>query len=342
MIKVEDIVTPKWLTQVLSEAGILTEGSVSSVFCRSHATTTFQFPKITFLSIRYEGVNNSPPSQMVLKVADGIKEKAFFTDIAPLMINDAIIRCYNTNHWLKNEQSYLLFEDLSQTHFQTDWPIPPVTEQCIRSVSSLAKIHAFWWNHTDLADKLQKTCEVGTCWNNRIDLAATSIVHFFDFIGDRLSLKRKLTFEKVLSSSNQRWRPRQTEHHQTLIHGDAHFWNFLYPKDESFDRVRIIDWNAWDIGRATDDIAYMIGLHWYPERRKALEGVLLHGYHDKLQEHNVQIAWDELWNEYQESIIMNLFIPVWQWRNGISSAIWWSHLERAFLSFEDLKCEEKL
>ena len=40
--------------------------------------------------------------------------------------------------------------------------------------------------------------------------------------------------------------------------------------------------------------------------------------------------------------IRNLFIPMRQWAAKLWPAIWWGHLERALLAFEDLQCRELL
>lgn len=50
-------------------------------------------------------------------------------------------------------------------------------------------------------------------------------------------------------------------------------------------------------------------------------------------------AGEMLWQDYQLGVIRNLFIPIWQWRRGIHPGVWWSHLERAFLAYQDLGCE---
>jgi hypothetical protein len=85
----------------------------------------------------------------------------------------------------------------------------------------------------------------------------------------------------------------------------------------------------------------MIGLHWYPERRKALEGRLLRRYHERLCEAGISgYAWEDCQQDYRISMMMSLLIPVWQWQRGIHPCIWWSHLERGFEAFKDLGGEE--
>jgi hypothetical protein len=43
----------------------------------------------------------------------------------------------------------------------------------------------------------------------------------------------------------------------------------------------------------------------------------------------------DLWQDYGVSLIRNLLIPVWQWTRGIQPIIWWPHLERGWMAFED-------
>jgi hypothetical protein len=154
-------------------------------------------------------------------------------------------------------------------------------------------------------------------------------------------------YEKVLATApaviKKRIGAQQSSRHLTLIHGDAHFWNCLHPRRLEHDLPCIIDWQCWRIDTATDDLAYMIALHWYPERRRALEHNVLRYYYEKLLAYGVEnYDWDACCYDYKLSAIGNLFIPVWQWSAKLWPAIWWPHLERAFLAFEDLHCEELL
>jgi hypothetical protein len=46
--------------------------------------------------------------------------------------------------------------------------------------------------------------------------------------------------------------------------------------------VRIFDWDCWRVDVAADDLAYMLALHWYPDRRRRMEQPLLDCYHSAL------------------------------------------------------------
>ncbi len=342
MAQISDIATPEWLTPALSEAGILDGEQVEAVSTRPLKLTSHSTPKVALLDIKYSRADGPKKPKLAIKIADGMKEFTFFNEISPAMKIPEIISCYFATYDQEQQQTLLILEDLSDSHFLTDWPIPPEMNDCIKVVDCLAKIHAYWWNHPDLETDLSEKRFWGTNWLERINLGIHRIGEFIDFIGDRLSKNRITVYEMALASHNQSWRPDQTTYNKTLLHGDAHFWNFMYPKDSNTDTVQVIDWNSWDIGRATDDLAYLIGIHWYPERRQELEKKLLHRYRDHLQERITAYSWDQLWNDYRTSAIRNLFIPVWQWQRGINPTVWWPHLERSFLAFEDLNCREIL
>src|SRR6185312_5718669 len=140
----------------------------------------------------------------------------------------------------------------------------------------------------------------------------TKVRGFVDFLGDRLSRERRKVYETLLALlphfwERHRWQRLIARNACTLLHGDAHLWSFLYPHDPDTDTVRIIDWQFWHLGVGTDDLAYMMALHWYPDRRRTLERDLLKRYHDELLRHNVNnYVWDECWFDYRVSAMRNL------------------------------------
>lgn len=103
------------------------------------------------------------------------------------------------------------------------------------------------------------------------------------------------------------WCRRET---RTLVHGDAHAWNFLFPRvagddaagdaDAPVAGVYLIDWQNWQAGPPTFDLATFMVLDWYPERRAGLEATLLRRYHHRLQALGVRAySWETCWRDYQ-------------------------------------------
>ena len=109
------------------------------------------------------------------------------------------------------------------------------------------------------------------------------------------------------------------------------------------DDVRLFDWEGWRVDVATDDLAYMMALHWFPDHRRRHERDLLDCYHAELLAHGVS-GYDRraLDDDYRLSVLWQIATPVWQAANNIPSGIWWHHLERIFLAIDDLGCRDFL
>lgn len=349
-------VTPQWLTRVLQEKGYLDQEKVTAVERKSSRQTVIS--NIHYLQIAYAtDTSGQPPLRLFLKLSKdgfdsdiaarfGKREGEFYNVIAKSMNDPPSVACYDAAFSPDTGKSHLLLADLSETHFQTDWPLPPSKPHCEAVLNSLAKFHASWWDHPELGNSIGKFPSSGSI-DEYVQSMEKKFAGFVDFLDDRLSAERRHLYERVLATAPGVWKARIRERSGgkdlTLIHGDAHFWNCLHPRQLDQAKPYIIDWQCWRIDTATDDLAYMIGLHWYPERRRALERNLLRTYHDTLLIYGVKnYGWEACWRDYRLSAIGNLFVPIWQWSAKLLPAIWWPHLERAMLAFEDLDCRELL
>ena len=350
-------VSPEWLTQVLQKKGVLNQGKVTAVHKKPSQSTITSI--IARLAANYsDEAPKSAPSRLFLKISKpdfdpalsstvGKNEVEFYTIVVDAMSDPSTVRCYDAAYAPETGKSHLLLADLSDTHFQTEWPLPPTQLHCEKVMDCIATFHAFWWEHSHLGKDIGELPTAEAVKENIRDFDKRGR-NFVDFLGDRLSVDRRKVYEKVLAAlprlwGQHRWARLAERKAFTLVHGDAHFWSFLYPYDPDKDNVHIIDWQLWHIGIGTDDLAYMIALHWYPERRHAMEKELLRQYHHELLRHGVaNYAWDECWLDYRVSATRNLLIPVWEWSVKVPAAVWWSHLERAMLAFHDLECDELL
>ena len=246
----------------------------------------------------------------------------------------------------QSDRSHLLLDDLSATHSRPEFPLPPLNRHCDQLIDSVARLHAFWWNHPRLGDDIgafpddefvrrhyQKLQEA---WRG-----------FADFLGDRLSAGRRQLYEGVLSSWSALWQQRRGRFANagniTLIHGDLHSLNVLFPDSPQNGAVYLIDWKNWRVSVGTDDLAYMMALQWSRERRHRMEMNLLRHYHAALLAHGVtRYDWEDCRTDYRLSVVRQLFIPVLFWLHRLPPDAWWPHLENAALAFEDLSCAELL
>lgn len=333
--------TVETLSEILHDAGIIPQGALKSFKKQIDCSTPFSRGSVEFLELELSpGSDPASHTSFVMKTGKSKKEADFYSCIAPRLPHPPLIKCYFCEYDEKKDSSFFLLEDLSTICQKTQWPIPPSQALCETAIDALALIHAAWWdNHEDLAI-LRSSVSPERTWKGRFMQAMESLVKFLESLGDRISDERRQIVQQALPTISRSF---DRDTNTTLIHGDAHFWNFMFPMDPSTQDAWIIDWNMWDIGRGTDDLAYMMGLHWYPDRRSRLEEPLLRRYLAQLNDHGVSdYSWDTLWDDYRLSCVRNLLIPVWQWWRGIHPSIWWFHLERSFLTYQDLECEEVL
>jgi hypothetical protein len=332
--------TPDWLTQALRARGVLDCGCVTNIRQQSFASKTASVARIE--ASYSPDASPSAPLHLFLKLGRRRIEVEFFNHVAPSMPDPPVPRCYAAGFDPDLGRSHLLFEDLSATHVDAEEAIPPALPDTERMLDALAQIHAHWWQHPRLRDDIRAISEDVPGYV--VGIARERFAGFVDVLGDRLSEERRRIYERVLVL----WPPpsvrerKAGERALTLIHSDTHFWNFLLPRDPRADTVRIVDWAVWHIGIGPSDLAYMLAMFWFPERRARMEQGLVRHYHTQLLARGVQAYdWGQCWLDYRTAAIFNLFWPVF-WSPYLPQAIWWNALEKAMLAFGDLGCEELL
>jgi hypothetical protein len=304
----------------------------------------------TIVPLRVEYSPDAPreaPTRLILKAtlseldpslrSIGAREVAFYTQAAPLMPGGPLARCYDAEY--ASGRFHLLLEDLSETHaLPTQWPIPPTVEACERIIDTWAAFHAFWWGHPRLGREIGVFLDEAALATIGADLRGR-YERFAETLGDRLGSEARAVYARMFEARERLFTPARLYAACTLAHGDAHFWNLLYPRDGAASGIRLIDWDSWRIGRGAADLAYMMAVHWYPERRARLEARLVERYHAGLLAHGVTgYGRDRLWEDYRLSVIAQLAIPVWQQSSGFPPLVWWPHLHRVLAAFEDLDC----
>lgn len=349
-IETDEQITPAWLTDTLRRNGHLIQGAVSAI--NKDYFETF-FSRIHRLGIVYSRDADPPlPLNLLLKIPLADSEAALnmarvevsiYNALSKAMEDPPVVRCFDAVYSPASHKSHLLLEDLSTSHFQPELPLPVSKRHCELCVEALAQFHAFWWEHPGLG------CTAGQLLD---DVSLTEVVaqtehalaDFVSFLGDLLSPNRRRIYEETFAFAPGFWKRRLTSiMRNTLIHGDAHLWNFLHPKDPDKDRAYLIDLGTTNrIRPATNDLAYMIALQWYPERRAIMEEPLLHHYHSALVSCGVKgYTWEDCRLDYRYSVITHVFTPVLQWAGGeIPATVWWHNLERIMEAYEDLGCDE--
>ena len=207
---------------------------------------------------------------------------------------------------------HLILEDLTDSHvIGTTWPLPPTTEQCESIISALARLHAEWWDDPRLGVSVGTWVDTETA-NQGIGRLADRYGVFAERLGDRLPAERRDLYRRFIDTAPRLLARYHSHRNLSIVHGDAHVWNFFLPRDGGSD-VRLFDWDAWRVGLAANDLAYMMATHWYPERRQRMENRLLDHYHAGLLAHGV-LGYDRraLQDDYRLAVLWQITTPIWQ------------------------------
>jgi hypothetical protein len=337
------------LTEILRKSGVLGDARVADVAIDSSRATILS--RIIRLRLSYEGAADGAPSGLILKTGlperkdakffAGPQEVAFYNQLAAVMPSGQVPRCFEAVSDPDSNDWHLLLEDLTETHIiATAWPLPPTMADCKRIIAARARIHAHWWDDPRLGTSIGTWLPTG---DEPVQRFAAEFARFVDRVGDRLPTERRQLFERLIAAGprlNQRY---HSHRNLTVLHGDSHVWNVFLPKTGASDDVRIFDWDSWRIDVGTDDLAYMMALHWYPDLRRTFERPLLDHYHAELVTHGVT-GYDRraLDDDYRLSVLWHITTPVWQATNNIPPWIWWNNLGRTFLAVDDLDCRALL
>jgi hypothetical protein len=327
--------TAATLSDWLRRAGALPNGAVEHVHVDlAHKT---EISKLVFLTATYtDDAPSDLPRHLVVKSPliqpDVNNESQFYREVVSSLASPPVVRCLAIV-----EDGVLVLEDLRATHDHPPWPIAPSKEQSEVAIDVLAQVHAACWEAATIGQP--HTVDSLT---SMVQGIVTNLAPFMDAFGDALTAETRQVYERVFSSSLKPWLRLTDSRALTIIHGDAHTWNFLFPRSGS-GPAYLIDWQLWHIDVGARDLAYFMALHWYPGRRSELELPLLRRYHEALLAHGIaNYAYDDLWLDYRRCVIRNLTIPIIFWSAGKKPEAWWHRLECALSAYRDLECGELL
>lgn len=336
------------LTEALRQSGAIGPVRVGTVAVMSSIRK--QRSHTLRLRLDYDGPAGDAPSSVILKMgtldrADhpsntNDREIAFYRDIARTLPEQVVPRCFEALDATDTTAWHLLLEDLTDSHFiATAWPLPPSLEQCERIVRAWARLHAVWWNDPRLGVSVGDA----TWWKRHLQGFAEWFERFTDRFSEFMPRERRKLYERLIEYTPRLLARTCARGNLTIIHGDAHWWNCFLSHQVDGGDVRIIDWEVWHLSTATMDLAYMMAMLWYPDRRRRIEGLLLDRYHTELLSHGVS-GYDRqtLAEDYRLSVLWLITRPVVQALLNIPPRVWWNNLERIMLAVDDLGCRDLL
>lgn len=359
-------ITPEWLTETLRSCRVLTRGDVVGIALEEPETTFAS--DLYRLAVTYSaGASRGAPRRLFLKISTPSlqpgplpreqwrREYDFYTGIAPAMDAQITIPAFSAAYDEETGASHLLLLDVSDTHRPCLAPEEAPAEggplAAELAVDALAALHAAWWGYgPEMAVRLG--IDVGPLPGpedilNNVKNARHATAAFIGAAEDGLPLAWREVYGRVLDAMPSLYtrharRPAGRASNLTLVHGDAHLGNFLFPRDAA-GSAYLLDWQFWHPTIGGTDLAFLIATRWPPETRRRLEKPLLQRYHRGLVSRDVTgYSFDACWDDYRLSVILvSLFIPIWQ------CSLWgWSpNLDNAAASiaaYEELGCEELL
>ena len=339
--------TPAELSSALYVSGTLRQGEINRVEITRRFQTTVS--NLWFLEVEY-AAGSSPklPNHLVVKwpleqspaPERGGPELVFYRELAPLLPSPPMVQCFATAASTSKHQ-WLILEDLRSSHTNPPWPQRPADKHIYQAVAVLAQLHARWWEAPELGSSVG-TLHTETSLRTMVYGIRDHLPGFIRDLGEDLPLFDRTLLETVFNSSLQPWFRIIERRALTVVHGDAHTWNFLFPRSEH-GVPYLFDWQLWHLDVGARDLAFMIALHWDRIVRQQLELSLLRFYHQQLISAGVEgYAFDDLLLDYRRCSVRNLTIPIILWARGEQREAWRHRLDCALAAYRDLDGEELL
>lgn len=339
--------TPAELSSALYAAGTLQKGEIVSATVTERIQTVIS--NLWFLEVAY-AQESSPelPSRLLLKwpleasaaPERGDPEVVFYRELAAALPSPPMVHCLATAP-PSSQQRWILLEDLRSTHTNPPWPVRPADKSLHEAVAVLARVHARWWEAPELGSTIGAL---------HTEPALRTMVHgyrdhlpkFFDDLGEDLPASDRQLLETVFNSSLRPWLRLTDQRALTVTHGDAHTWNFLFPRTGQ-GMPYLIDWQVWHLDLGARDLAFMMALHWERSVRQQIEFSLLHSYHEELIRAGISsYSFEDLLLDYRRCLVRNLTFPILFWSRGMPRESWRHRLDCALAAYRDLGGAELL
>tara|TARA_E500000331_G_scaffold358494_1_gene425847 strand:+ start:7498 stop:8601 length:1104 start_codon:yes stop_codon:yes gene_type:complete len=278
-------VTSEWVT------GVLGAPKRSDVTIRIPQARIGYGSEIGFLDIASD--DPAVPSSLVVKVPPKDRrtreaviqfgafrrELMFYRSIAP-HVPIRTPKVYVMELDAETGSGILLVEDCSQMKSFLFGQSPPTLDQLLQTVTTLAKLHAAWWDKTEaLPQEVNRhDPETWNAWLADIQSGwqqwqSSPLSAYLDDAAAALCQRLSGDF---VNCSNLR-----PSTNLTLCHMDFHIQNLFYDTASEEDPVVVIDWDSCGVGCGPHDLAYLMSL--LPTlHRKDNESEILQRYHEEL------------------------------------------------------------
>lgn len=336
----ERLLAPAWLTESMSRHMQLQGASLLSATPRDIDAPGY-LSDLVGVTLAWDR-QTCIPTQAVLKVSHpgfGQPELPFYESIAGRLRCPVVPAFYGGGVDAPTGRTWLLMEDLSSSHQRPSTaPMPPTFARSAGIVEALAQFHAAGWNETwpDLGPTLWARLQASE-W---LDAACARLL---SQAGDALHEGTRDAYARFLNGFPALVERADRLQGKTLIHGDAHVWNWMLPVDGSASTPKLIDWDGWHVGVGVWDLAYMMAVQWDRDVRQRFEAPLLDRYHAALCDCGLKgYAREQLHEDYRLAVLLHMRTPIARYARNMSAYVWWPQLTRVQHAVEDLRCLDLL
>ncbi|MBL7491654.1 phosphotransferase [Frankia sp. AgB1.9] len=302
-------VTAGWLTDVLAQAGALTDGARVTGF-EATAIGTGAVGSTLRYQLRYAedtGVAGGPAT-VVAKFASseeqsratGVltltyeREVAFYQQIAQT-VDVSQPRCYYAAIEPGTANVVVVLADLAPA-VPGDQLLGCDADDAALAVTEAARLHGPRWGDPTLLEKRWLTARSPVAISEVYRAVWDGFVDRF-----RASIEPEvITQGEALGAGIEAWqehRPAQL----TVTHGDFRIDNMMFEGAGAQRRVTIVDWQTPKLGAGAGDVAYLIGGSLPVEQRRPRERDLVRRYHQALAQYGVTDGYpfEDCWEDYR-------------------------------------------
>ncbi len=311
--------TPDWLTDVLHDAGCITDGRITSLATERIGEGVGFLGQLVRITPVYDHAYDDAPRALIAKFPSPEEparqfaasyglyrcEVNFYREIAG-SISLRTPRCYYSRMNDDATEFLLLLEDLSATGRLGDQVAGCTLDDARLAIRELARFHASWWQHPALEqmDWLPRGVELG-----RISLEE-AYPHGWRPCLDRYRHLLSPDLQRAAPALNERLLrmfPRFERAPTTIMHADYRLDNMFFGTPGSGYDLAVIDWQIANRGWGAYDVAYFLGSNLDPAERRAHEASLLRDYHRTLLEAGSRdYSWELCQEDYTLSLITYL------------------------------------
>jgi len=340
-------ITADWLTNRLRQNGYLFIGEVQSLTIeklqKHHIAITVSYSN---------DVSSSFPCNFILKWYDknypyGVREGEFYKRVAVQMPQPPVPSCYDVLIDYTTCQTQVLLADLSFTHTPATTINTHQSKAILNSIIDVyADFHAYWWDNSTLfqADFIQSdgigvshaaTSTLAISENRTLFSQKVAPQFMEQHHGKISNAWKEICYHAIEAWANLFSARVEQGRAFTLIHGDAHLNNILFPKNPYTHAPILIDWEGWICGIGVWDLARMLTYCIHPTKRSNLDKNLLKRYHARLLDLGVDnYSFQDCIEDFRLCIMAN--IPHAMAWTGLT------HLENTMCAFDDWDCKTLL